>query len=360
MGTALGVVAGALMIFSAVAMWDSMQVNFATYNAILDYDLRVDMSSFQSDTALEQRVQEIAAAETGAAVDVQAALMGPVTIERPDGEIFDTVAIAMDERDPFFDLETLEGEEAFSNTDGVWIGHNVQRVLGVDVGDTVVLVLPAFNARYETTIQGIVHYTVGSPVLVPRSLVMEWSGTGVFVANTTLVRVQDGDPDDVRDAMLGLSGMYAVESVSDAKADLDYYLQYFRVGIIVFGSFGFILTLAVLFNTVDGSLRERRQELAVLRALGSRPSEIALVVTLELLLMVAIGALIGIPIGREAGYYLNGAYALDYFGQVNVMRPLSYVLGVLSMLIVVLLAEIPGLRTVQRVDLGHVSKSQSF
>jgi putative ABC transport system permease protein len=156
------------------------------------------------------------------------------------------------------------------------------------------------------------------------------------------------------------SPLVAAEVFSDFERDLNHYLEYFRVGTIIFGSFGYILTLALLFNTVNASLRERHDELAVLRALGSTRREIALTVTLELLVMVLLGAMIGVPLGREMGFWMFKSYQTDFYGTINLIKPVSYVLGLASMLIVIFLAEIPGLRAVQRADLGQVSKSQSF
>jgi putative ABC transport system permease protein len=164
----------------------------------------------------------------------------------------------------------------------------------------------------------------------------------------------------MRDALVDLPGMRAVTVLSDYDADVNHYLNWFRAGTLIFGGFGYILTLAVLFNTVNGGLRERHDELAILRALGSSRREIALLVTLELLAMVVLGAVIGVPVGRAMGFWLTHTYDTDFFGQVNVLRPHYYVVGLLSLVIVVLLAELPGLRAVQRADLGQISKSQSF
>jgi len=353
LSTALGVIAGSMMIFSSLALWDTMLINFDDYFSASAFDLRVDMAAFQSAGALETQVAEIEGVK-----GVQGALIGPVSVTSTDGRHFDTVAIAMDDNDPFFELRTLEGAEAFSSTDGVWIGHNLQRVSGVEVGDTVTL--HALNQEYPVKVLGVVSYTLGSPVFVPRSLMQQWTPGGIFPANTLLVRVDEGRADTVRDALVDLPGMRAVELMPDFESDVDHYLEYFRSGTLIFGTFGYILTLAVLFNTVNGSLRERRDELAVMRALGSTPLEIALTVTLELMLMIVIGMLIGIPIGREVGFWLNRTYETDFFGQVSTIRPVSSLIGAISLIVIVLLAELPGLRSVHKVDLGQVSKSQSF
>jgi putative ABC transport system permease protein len=353
LGTALGMLAGTMMIFSSLAMTDTLNSCFGDYFRANAFDLRVDLGSLTPGEPLEAQVQKLSGV-TGA----QAALIGPVTAIRADGETFDTVAVALDERAPFITPKTLQGSPAFSSADGVWIGHNLQRALGVGVGDTITL--RALGQERPVKVLGSVSYALGSPVFIPRGLLRQWAPGGVFPANAVLVRAQPGQDTAVRDALAALPGVVAVEVFEDFKSDLNHYLEWFRVGSLIFGSFGYILALALLFNTVNASLRERREELSILRALGSTRGEIALTVTLELLAMVLLGAASGVPLGREAGFWMNRSYETEFFGQVNTILVRSYVVGLVSLVIVVMLAEIPGLRAVQRVDLGQVSKSQSF
>jgi putative ABC transport system permease protein len=351
LSTALGVVAGAMMIFSALVLWDTMDVTFKDYFNSTPFDLRVDMDTILPIETLETEIAKIEGVKA-----VQGALVGPATLIKTNGEKLDTIAISAAKQTSFFDLKTLEGSRAFSNVDGVWIGHNARRVLDVKTGDT--LTLRVLGQDHPVKVLGVVSYALGSPVFVPQELAEQWSGFSV--ANMALIRVKDGQAEAVRDALVDLPGMRGVEMLPEFETDVNRYMAFFRVGTLIFGGFGYILTLAVLFNTVNGSLRERRDELAILRALGSRRREIAVMVTLEMLLMVFFGLLIGIPIGREMGFYLNHTYDTDFFGQVNAVKPISYLIGLISMVLIVLVAEIPGLRAVQRVDLGTVSKSQSF
>lgn len=354
LSTALGMMAGSMMIFSSLAMWDTLDVRFDDYFRANHYDLRVDMKGMSPASALETQVGQLPGVQAA-----QAALIGPVSAIRADGSTFDTIAVSTDEKAPFFDLQTVEGRPAFSSADGVWIGNNLQRALNIGAGDS--LTLRAFGQERQVKILGVVSHVLGNPVFIPRSLLIQWVPGGVFPANEVLVRVENGQKANVWDAVVKqVPGVMAVEVFSDFEGDLSHYLEYFRVGTVIFGSFGYILALALLFNTVNTSLRERREELSILRALGSTRREIALTVTLELLVMVLLGALMGIPLGRAAGFWLNGSYQTEFFGSVNIILLRSYVLGLASLLVIVFLAEIPGLRAVQKADLGQVSKAQSF
>ncbi|MBZ0304432.1 MAG: FtsX-like permease family protein, partial [Anaerolineae bacterium] len=286
--------------------------------------------------------------------EVQAALIGEVIVENPKGEIFDTIAISIDQTNPFLTLKPLDGTDAFSSSDGVWIGHNVERVMDIHTGDTITL--KALGQEKQVNVLGVVAQVMGAPVYVPRQLMLEW--TPVFVANAALVRTENVNA--VRDRAVSLPGMLAVESMADHEKDLNDYLLFFRTGTLIFGFFGYVLTLAVLYNTVSASLRERRDELAILRALGTSGREIFLTVTLELLVMAAVGIVIGIPLGREVAFYLTHNYDTDIYGSVAAVTIPSYVIGLVSLLLIILLGELPGLRALYQIDLGRVSKSQSI
>ncbi|MBN1679292.1 MAG: FtsX-like permease family protein [Anaerolineae bacterium] len=351
--TALGVIAGAMMVFSSLALWDTMAVCFGDYYDASAFDLQVTYNGLLPADSIGADLDQI-----DGITGTQPALIGPAALVDADGERLDTIAVVLSENEPFFDLTTVDGDDAFSNSDGVWISHNIQRILGVGVGDT--LTIRALGQAHDVTIQGIVLYTVGSPVFVPQGLVMAWAPGSTAVANTILVRANDEAIPAVQNALAQMPGVAMVENIQQWEKDLKHFLNYFAANTVLFGSFGVILTIALLYNTVNASLRERRDELSILRALGSTRREIALTVTLELLIMVTVGVLIGVPLGREAGYWLLFRYNTDFFGYIGYLTMPSYLVGIAVLLATVFLAEIPGLRAVQKTDLGQISKSQSF
>jgi putative ABC transport system permease protein len=128
----------------------------------------------------------------------------------------------------------------------------------------------------------------------------------------------------------------------------------------LFGIFGAILTLIVVVNTVNASLHEQQSELAILRSLGISRREIVFSVTIQILVVAFLGALVGFPIGRSIGFQMMRNYDMDFYGIWNAMLPASSFMGLASLFVIVLLAEIPGLRAAFRADLGQVSKSQSI
>ena len=353
LGTALGVMVGAMMVFSSVVLLDTTILNFDTYYAVGQFDLRATSGNLRLLDDLQGEVKKIRGV-----TDVQGALAGVVILPRSNGDDFSTLAIVVDETHPFLKLATLQGASAYSRGDGVWLGQNLQRVLGVKVGDTITI--KSFDKEKRATVLGIVWYTLGSPVFIPRTLMENWLPSSQLVVNTALVRVEPDQIDRVRDKLAEIPGMVAVENYEAFVSDLRSYVQYWISMSLMFGAFGFLLTLAVILNTVSATLHEQQSELAILRSLGISRREIITVVLLELLIMVVIGILVGVPLGAQIGSIMVRYYDNDFYGMMTQLQPISVVLGVSGLLLVVVLAAIPGLRSVQKMDLGQVSKSQSI
>lgn len=344
--TALGVLLGAMMVFSAVALWDTTDRTFGDVMDAAHYDLRVDFEGLQDADSLSSEIQELEGVS-----QVQAALVAGVQIN----DDIQGYVLSLDEQNPFIDPILIEGEEAFSNSSQVWIGHNLADNEGLAVGDHITL--RAFGQNQEVEIAGIVSTAWGYPVYVPRTLMASWLPSGRFVANT--VYVQANDVEAARDAVARLSTVRAIELSEDFNADLNRYLEFFTVGTLIFGVFGVVLTLTMLFNAINASIKERQQELAVLLALGISGREIMQIVLFELLLMVMIGVIIGIPLGEYFGFWMSETYENDFYGVVKSVNMFSRLVGVVAVVIIAIIATLPGLRAVQKLDLGSVSKSQS-
>jgi len=349
--TALGVMMGTVMVFAAVGLVDSMDFSFNDYFGSNRYDLRLMVSQPVSAGGLERRAQK-----PEGVTSAQAALFGLVTAQSAT-KTFDTLAFVLDEADPYMTLTTLEGAPAFSSADGVWLGHNLARVLNARVGDT--LSLTADEKTKQVEVLGIVSQTFGSPVFVPRSLFNEWVSSN-SLSNTVLVRVEPGRMAETLDDLAKIPGVISVEDYPAFVRDVNNYLSFWRINSWAFAIFGALLTLAVILNTVNARLQEQQADLAILRSLGITRREIITSVLTEILILAGLGVAIGIPLGREVGFQMAHSVDMDFYGLVALFYPRSLPLASATVLIIVLLAAIPGLRSAFKVDLGQVSKGQSM
>ena len=165
---------------------------------------------------------------------------------------------------------------------------------------------------------------------------------------------------DVREALAKIPGVVSVEDYPAFVRDVNNYLSFWRINSWAFAAFGALLTLAVILNTVNARLQEQQADLAIMRSLGITRREIIVSALTEILILAALGIVLGIPLGREVGFQMAHSVDMDFYGLVAMFYPHSLPLAIVAVLLIVLLAAIPGLRSAFKVDLGQVSKGQSM
>jgi len=349
--TAAGIMVGTVMVFASLSLLDSMNFSFDSYFASNQYDLQVLVGNLVLGDDLQKQVTTVNGVDSA-----QVALFGPITVRGASRDL-DTLAYVLDESKPFIMPGLLEGEAAFSGKNGVWIGHNLARVLNVHVGD--MLKLSAMDQERQAKVLGIVSQAFGSPVFIPRSLFTQWTPGGVFPVNTALVRVSAGKTAKARDALANVPGVVSVLDYRAFVKDTQDYLAFWKVNSWAFAICGIVLTLAVIVNTVSANLHEQQTDLAILRSLGVTQREIVASVLTELLVLAIVGVAFGVPIGREVGFYMAHTVDMEFYGLFALLQPVSIPLGVVAILMIVVLATVPGLKSAFRIDLGLVSKGQS-
>ena len=260
----------------------------------------------------------------------------------------------MDHETDFYQFETIDGAAALSHDEGVWVGHNLARVLDLSTGDT--LTIKALGQTNEAPIAGVVNWATG--VLVPATLMQTWSPLGVQLANITLIRAEAID--DVRRELIALDGVGSVEVVEQTNQDIVAYTSLYTNFSYLFQSFGYILTLVVLFITIRVNIHERREELAIMRSMGSSIGDIAGTITWETMTVTILSMIIGLPLSWRFLEGLMQNYDTDFTGFITYIAPQSYVVAGIGIIVIVLFSQWLGLRNLRKLDLGYLSKSLSM
>jgi putative ABC transport system permease protein len=126
------------------------------------------------------------------------------------------------------------------------------------------------------------------------------------------------------------------------------------MGVIAF--FGVGLAFAVVFTSVSISVLERTRELATLRTLGYGLRRIAWFITVENLLIAALGIAAGIPLGRWLDYALIRASQTESFTMEPVIFTRTYVIAVIGVLFLTLAAQLPSFLYVRKLNLAAATK----
>lgn len=349
LGTMLGTMAGMAIIVISFAIWDELDLNFTrSYYDINRYDFVVTVEEPVLHDMMLNQIKDIAGV-TG----VETGLIMPVQVD-VSGRTYTALGVALADDREFVDFKTTEGAAAFESADGVWLGHNLKRVLGAEVGD--VLAMGLQGQTVEVEVKGVVRQVLGAPVYVPMSLLQRWTPLNVRPANQAFVRTDSAQRLDVQHALSDLPGVIGVEDWPVAVEDIARAAQFNGDFGYIFLGFGVFLTFVVLFNTINANIRERHQELAIMRTQGVSMREIAVLVMWETVLAVVMGLVLGVLPSYWVMQHITRLYDTDVAGIYFVIYPQTWLAAVLIPLGIALLAQILPLRSVQRINLGDVSK----
>jgi putative ABC transport system permease protein len=121
-------------------------------------------------------------------------------------------------------------------------------------------------------------------------------------------------------------------------------------------SFSIALAGIIMFKSTLMHVIERTREIATLRTVGISVGSVAMMILVENLLAFICGLIIGLPFGTWlAGVFVH-MYDSESFSLQPVIFTKTYVIAVVGILITVLVAQIPGLRYIRRIELARATK----
>ncbi len=350
--TVLGVGSGVALVLVAASFLDS-------YDSMirLQFD---DIQKYDAQVSFTEPVPQSLAAEVAGfegVVAAEAVMEVPVALSA-GGERHVTVLRGLEADTRLYGTVTPEGDEV-STGDGLLLTSAVSRMLDVGEGDTVtVRPLPGGGGAAELTVDDIVQQPLGDVAFARLDTAQGLAGSDA-IASALLVSFS-GAPDVALEArLLALPGAPTVvytEEQEDFVRELSG-LFFVFVGIML--AFGVALGFAIIFNTITINTLERRRELATMRTIGSSVGRLGTMLTVENVLMGVLGVLIGLPLGYAISLYFASLYSNELFDMPTVIYTRTYGIAALGALLVLLLAEVPSIRFVRRLDLPAVVREMS-
>lgn len=124
----------------------------------------------------------------------------------------------------------------------------------------------------------------------------------------------------------------------------------FFVGIILV--LAVVMAIALIFNALSVTIGERETEVATLQANGVGRSWIRRAITAENLVTVGIGLIPGLLLGRLSAGVFVSQFSTEQLTLDPVLNSTSLVGAVLVIVLCALVAQVPGLRRLDRLDLA--------
>jgi putative ABC transport system permease protein len=352
--TVLGVVLALVLIFSFWAMIDSAQL---LVNRQYEDVERQDAQLVFSRPASRNDLARIAAVP---GVDrVEPAVEVPISL-RANGRRYQTSLIGLEPGTRMHGFYLEGGGQTGLPPTGLLAGQFVRARLDLEPGQVVMVSVPGTGLRIETTVREIVDEPLGAFVYASLDSVRAVAGGRLGVGNSAFVEYEDGvDRDRMRRALSALPG---VTAFAYSRALLEYMNQYLGLYYLIIGLmvlFGGAMAFALLYNVIQANLAERAVEVATLRAAGTPFATLARMITVENVLIAAMGIAPGLLIGYELARLFMEQFSYDWFSFEVEARRSTFVLSSAAILAVALLSQLPGLRAVKRLDVANVVRERS-
>lgn len=240
--------------------------------------------------------------------------------------------VVFDEEDPltdFINLHTVQGEPVSAPGSGeAVISHKIAEQMGIEVGDQV-------------TLRG----TDGEDLALRISAVQKnFIYDYVYVGSGTYVRAVGSEPEkktiylnaakdwDVHQLAALLMNLDKVSSVNVNQDTLVRFNSMMKsldliVAVVILCAAG--LAFIVLYNLTNINITERIREIATIKVLGFYKNETALYVFRENIVLTALGALAGIPLGRWLHLFVMNEINVDMITFDVRILPVSFLYSVL-------------------------------
>lgn len=354
--TVIGIAFAVVLTVATWAMFDSIDY-------MIDYQFShvesYDMLAAFGENFPAGRIDEVAGWK---GVDrAQGALQLPAKLD-VKGKKHEGAITAMDPGAGFHGFDIIKGVEAevALRRGGVVFPATLATKLDVEVGDKIKVKTPYLDEWRKLEVLAINDEVWSAPIFVSLEQGRRLIGSPGDVYNSLYVDIEAGDSDAneaaIRKKLYELPGAMVVYQKTSLLAMIEEYMSFAWLMFGVMFAFAFTMAFVVIYNTFTANVIERTREIATMQTIGEDRAHLALMVTLENLLLTVVGIPIGIYLGFLAARALLGTMSTEAYSLRAVIYPQSYVWIVASMLAVMLLSVIPPVRRIFRLNLAEATK----
>ncbi|MHB9024612.1 MAG: ABC transporter permease [Armatimonadota bacterium] len=209
-------------------------------------------------------------------------------------------------------------------------------------------------------INGVSYQPVGTAAFASIHQVRSWYGRALELPPNAVNAVAvSADPryiSAIERQFYRLDGIASVEVTRTIREEIDEMLKQSQVFFNIMLAFSVALAGVIIFNATLMNVIERTREIATLRTVGVRIGEASRMVLVENLLAFVLGIVIGLPLGTWLSQVFVQAYESESFNMAAVIFPRTYLITVISVLATVLLAQLPGIRYIRKIELAKATK----
>jgi len=250
-----------------------------------------------------------------------------------------------------------ESKEPLSLRDGdVYLSKSSQLVLGIQPGDTAHVQDSSLNVA-KVKVSDISLNYLGNTLYMTQSTYERAFGRSVRL-NGIFALLKGSSADQIAfSKKLKSDGWLSISSTAEHWENFEANFTIINSVVVLVTFMAACLSFVVVFTLSNTNISERERELATIKVLGFRRGEVHHYVNKETLILTAIGAALGVPLGgllAESFTYILQMPSLYFDVEVE---PLSYVLAVVLSFGFTFIVNLATNRTLNKIDMVGALKS---
>lgn len=243
--------------------------------------------------------------------------------------------------------------------DGVVLGRKLAEILGLAVGDTVVVeVLEGARPTRQVPVAAVVDEYLGLGAWMDRSALARLLREDRLVTGAWL-RIDPAHAGQLYARLKQIPAVAGAEVKATVRKvvedSLDRAFEMFSRVIVGFAA---VIVAGTIYNSARIALAERGNELASLRVLGFRQREVVAILLGEQALLVAAAIPLGLAIGYGLAAALVPVFDREMFRLPLVITKLTYAWATLAAIVAALLSGAIVARRIRRLDLIAVLETR--
>ena len=260
----------------------------------------------------------------------------------------------------YIELFNDEGAVDWPEKGQAVINSNMAKNMGLSVGDTL-SVFDGDMREMQLEISGLCDNYVNSYLyLSQETYENSW---GPMETNAALVLGAAGEDGEIEDPysdstiMLDARNVSAVSLTEDMRGRIEGMIGTLSYIVLLVIACAGALAFIVLYNLTNINITERIREIATIKVLGFYAGETAQYVFRENILLTAIAAVVGLPLGKALHTFVLSQVKVDALSFHMYISPLSYILGIVITFVFAFMVSLVMQRKLAKVSMTESLKS---
>ena len=267
-----------------------------------------------------------------------------------------SLVAANDSLDGYVDLHRGKTPVAYPGLGEVAVNFRFAEEAGLSVGDTLTL-RDGQERTITLRISAVFDNYIYDYAYISGATLAESRGSAVL-PNTAYVRFPSGADANAAGATLrGIDGVASVQLAEEMKTRVGNMLGSLDYIVLIVLVCAGALSFTVLYNLTNITIAERTRELATVKVLGFYPREQNAYVFRENIVLTAISAVVGLPLGIALHRYVMSQIHISsiYFG--HALSPWSFLIAVAITFVFTILVDLTLIGKIRRINMAEALKA---